>query len=158
MIHVWRRDNFLISTDPALLNLEKIQELLSTSYWDPNRPIALTRRAIEHSLVFGVYNGERQIGFARLVTDYTFFGYLCDVMIDDEYRGQGLGKWLIASILSHPELQGVRRWLLITRDAHGLYQQFGFTGLDEPERYMQLMRTAAPANGLVLPPTSIPEE
>lgn len=156
MIHAWRRDNILISTDKALLNLETIQELLSTAYWATNRPIELTRRAIEHSLVFGMYDDERQIGFARLVTDYTFFGYLCDVMIADDYRGQGLGKWLIESILSHPEVQGVRRWLLITRDAHGLYQQFGFAGLDEPERYMQMMRTEAPAYP-GLPPASIPD-
>ena len=152
MIYAWRRDNVLISTDQALLNLETIQELLSTAYWAPNRPIELTRRAIEHSLVFGMYDGARQIGFARLVTDYTFFGYLCDVMIADDYRGQGLGKWLVESILSHPEVQGVRRWLLITRDAHGLYQQFGFAGLDEPERYMQMMRTTDSAHGLNLSP------
>lgn len=157
MIHSWQRDNFLISTDKALLNLETIGELLGTSYWAPDRPIELTRRAIEHSLVFGVYDGERQIGFARLVTDYTLFAYLCDVMIADDYRGQGLGKWLVESILSHPEVRDVRRWLLITRDAHGLYRQFGFVGLDEPERYMEMMRIAAPAHELDLPPASIPE-
>jgi GNAT superfamily N-acetyltransferase len=157
MIHAWQRDTFLISTDKALLNLETIQALIGTSYWAPDRPIELTRRAIEHSLVFGVYHGERQIGFARLVTDYTVFAYLCDVMIADDYRGQGLGKWLVESILSHPEVESVRRWLLITRDAHGLYQQFGFAGLDEPERYMEMMRTALQANDLNLPPASTPE-
>lgn len=146
MIHAWRRDNFLISTDKSLLNLEAIQELLGTSYWAPDRPMELTRRAIEHSLVFGVYDGERQIGFARIVTDYTVFAYVCDVLIADSYRGQGLGKWLVESMLAHPELQGVRRWLLITRDAQGLYSQLGFVGLDEPERYMEMMRTVAPAN------------
>lgn len=154
MIHSWRRDNYLISTDNALLNLEMIQELLGTAYWAPDRPLALIHRSIEHSLVFGVYHGERQIGFARLVTDYTTFAYLCDVMIADSYRGQGLGKWLVEAILAHPEVQSVRRWLLITRDAHGLYSQFGFVGLDEPERYMERMQAAAPANSLDLPPAT----
>lgn len=155
MIHAWRRDNFLISTDKALLNLETIQELLGTSYWAPDRPMELTRRAIEHSLVFGVYDGEQQIGFARIVTDYTVFAYVCDVMIADSYRGQGLGKWLVDSMLAHPELQGVRRWLLITRDAQGLYSQFGFVGLDEPERYMELMRTAAPNSDTQQKPSTL---
>lgn len=157
MIHSWRRGDFLISTDKALLNLQTIAELLGTSYWAPDRPIELIRRSIEHSLVFGVYDGEQQIGFARIVSDYTVFAYLCDVMIADSYRGQGLGKWLVASMLAHPEVQGVRRWLLITRDAQGLYRQFGFAGLEEPERYMQMMRTAAPAIGLERLPASTPE-
>lgn len=146
MIHSWRRDNFLISTDKALLNLQMIAELLGTSYWAPDRPMELIRRSIEHSLVFGVYDGDQQIGFARLVTDYTVFAYLCDVMIADSYRGHGLGKWLVESMLAHPEVQSVRRWLLITRDAQGLYSQFGFVGLEEPERYMEMMRTAAAAS------------
>jgi GNAT superfamily N-acetyltransferase len=157
MIHSWQRDNYLISTDKALLNLEAIHELLGTSYWAAERPLALTRRSIEHSLAFGVYDGERQIGFARLVTDYTTFAYLADVMIADSYRGQGLGKWLVEAMLSHPEVQGVRRWLLITRDAHGLYSQFGFVGLDEPERYMQWIRGAVPGNSQALPPAAISE-
>lgn len=157
MIHSWRRGNFLISTDTALLNLEAIGELLGTSYWAPERPIELIRRSIEHSLVFGVYDGEQQIGFARIVTDYAVFAYLCDVMIADSYRGQGLGKWLVDSMLAHPEVQSVRRWLLITRDAQGLYSQFGFVGLEEPERYMEMMRTAAPAISPDRPPASTTE-
>lgn len=141
MTYAWRRDNYLISTDKALLNLAAIGEMLGASYWAADRPLELTRRSIEHSLVFGVYNGDQQIGFARLVSDYTTFAYLADVIIADRYRGQGLGKWLIESMLSHPEVQGVRRWLLMTKDAHDLYRQFGFTGLDKPELYMQRMTT-----------------
>lgn len=137
MSETWRRDNYRISTNKQLLDLDAIHAMLQGSYWAAERPLAITRRAIEHSLVFGVYDGERQIGFARVISDYTTFAYLADVIIDNDYRGQGLGKWLIATITDHPELRSLRRWMLITQDAQGLYRQFGFSVVDHPERHMQ---------------------
>jgi len=133
-----KRENFTISTDSARLDVNTICDFLSRSYWAKERP----RQAIEHSLanslVFGLYDGDfvKQIGLARVVTDYATFAWLCDVFIDDLYRGKGLGKWLMETILSHPDLQGLRRWLLATRDAHGLYSQFGWKPLEKPERWM----------------------
>jgi GNAT superfamily N-acetyltransferase len=96
----------------------------------------MVARYVQHSLVFGIYDGTRQIGLARIVSDYTTFAWLCDVFIHEDYRGHGLGKWLMQTIHSHPDLQGLRRWLLATRDAQGLYQQFGWELLDHPERWM----------------------
>lgn len=97
----------------------------------------MIERSIQHSLNFGVYDGERQVGFARVVTDQAIFAYLCDVFIHEDYRGQSLGKWMMECIFAHPDLQGLRRWCLLTRDAHGLYQQFGFTELSDPPRWME---------------------
>ncbi len=101
------------------------------------RPIEIVKRSIENSLPFGLYKNERQIGFARVVTDYATFAWLADVFVLDEFRGQGLAKWLMETILSHPELQGFRRWVLATKDAHELYRQFGFSDLKRPERWME---------------------
>jgi GNAT superfamily N-acetyltransferase len=113
---------------------------LARSYWASERPRETTQRAVEHSLCYGVYNGEQQIGFARVVTDCATFAWLADVFIAEEYRGRGLGKWLVGTILSHHELGSVSRWLLATRDAHDLYRRFGFTALTAPERRMELNR------------------
>lgn len=131
------RDQFTISTDPARLDIDAIVDMLSRAYWAIGRPRERTERAIRNSLVFGVYDGERQIGVARVVTDYSIFAYLCDVFIHEEYRAAGLGKWLIQAIMDHPDLAGMRRWVLVTNDAHGLYRQYGFTSLDDPEEWMQ---------------------
>jgi N-acetylglutamate synthase-like GNAT family acetyltransferase len=136
-VREWWRDQYCISTDKHRLDLNAIQRLLATSYWAADRPIETTQRAIEHSLAFGIYHGQQQIGFARVVTDYVTFAYLADVIIDAKFRGQGLGQWLVASILAHPELQTIRRWVLLTRDAHDLYSKFGFTELHDPQRYME---------------------
>ena len=130
-----RRDDFCISTDPSLLNTDIIHGYLSKeSYWAQNIPKAVVEKSIENSLCFGLYNHDKQIGFARLVTDKATFAYLADVFILEEHRGKGLSKWLIETIQAHPELQGFRRWMLGTRDAHGLYEQFGWTVLDEDTR------------------------
>lgn len=131
------RENLTISTDPARLDLEASTGLLSRAYWAQGRTRETVARSFEHSLVFGVYDGERQIGLARIVSDYTTYAWLCDVFIQEDYRGRGLGKWLLETILAHPELQGLRRFVLATRDAHGLYAQFGFTPLASPERWME---------------------
>lgn len=131
-------DEFAISTDKSRLQIEVIHCFLSEeSYWAKGRTLEQTRRAIENSLCFGVFHGEKQIGFARVVTDYSTFAYLGDVFILGEFRGRGLSKWLMETIVSHPELQGFRRWILATRDAHLLYVKFGFTGLKFPERWME---------------------
>ena len=112
--------------------------LSEISYWAKDRTFDQTKTAIENSICFGVYDSERQIGFARVVTDRSTFAYLGDVFILEEFRGRGLGKWLMETIISHPELQGLRRWVLATRDAHGLYEQFGFSRLKFPDRWMEL--------------------
>jgi len=133
----YKRDNFTISDDPSRLDIDSICDFLSRAYWAEKRSRAVIERSIKHSLNFGVYDGKRQIGFARVVTDFAIFAYLCDVFIHEDYRGQALGKWMMESILAHPELQGLRRWCLLTRDAHGPYNQFGFTELSDPLRWME---------------------
>jgi GNAT superfamily N-acetyltransferase len=133
----WSRGNFTISTDPARLQPEVVVRDLHRQYWATTRPPEVTQRALEHSLCFGVYDGNAQIGLARVITDYAAFAYLCDVYILEDYRGQGLGKWLVECVLEHPELRTVRRFLLVTSSAAPLYAQFGFTGLEKPEEWMQ---------------------
>lgn len=130
------RDNFIISTDPSRLDVDVICGFLARSYWANDRPRERIERSLANSLVFGMYDGTQQIGLARVVTDYATFAWLCDVFIEEAYRGQSLGKWLMESVLSHPDLQGLRRLLLATRDAHKLYSQFGFEPLKNPERWM----------------------
>ncbi|MGO4881168.1 MAG: GNAT family N-acetyltransferase [Bryobacteraceae bacterium] len=138
MINQWERDEYSISTDPARLDIALIHEYLSGSaYWAIGRPLDVVRRSIENSLSFGVYKGNLQIGFARVVTDYATFAWLADVFVLPEFRGQGLGKWLIEVVGGHPRLQGLRRWILATKDAHGLYAQYGFTPMSAPERFME---------------------
>jgi len=131
------KEGFTISTDPDRLDMDAICAFLARAYWAQNRPRAVTERAIQHSLCFGLYDGERQIGFTRVVTDYATFAWLCDVFVEEAYRGRGLGKWLVETTLSHPDLQGLKRWLLATRDAHELYRQFGFAEFGAPGRWME---------------------
>ena len=133
-----RSGKFTISTDKTRLQVPVIHEFLSQeSYWARGRSIEQTKTAIENSICFGVYQGERQIGFARVVSDCATFAYLGDVFIIEEFRGQGVSKWLMETIISHPELQGLRRWVLATRDAHALYEKFGFHPLTFPDRWME---------------------
>jgi GNAT superfamily N-acetyltransferase len=133
-----RRGEYEIATDPARLDRPLIHAFLSEhAYWSIGVPQTVVDRAIEHSLCFGLYRAGTQIGFARVVTDRATFAYLADVFVMPEARGQGLSKWLIDAILRHPELQGLRRWLLATRDAHGLYARFGFTSPASPVRFME---------------------
>jgi len=134
------RDQFTISTDPSRLDMNAVYDFLSRSYWAKTRPRERTDKAFANSLVFGMYDNERQIGMARVVTDLSIVAYLCDVFIHEDFRGQGLGKWLMQSILEHPDLKQVRRWLLATDDAHGLYQQFGFEQLTDAQKWMQRLR------------------
>jgi len=130
---------FLISTDKDLLDFNVIYHYLDQeSYWAKGIPEERLKRAIANSICFGVYHDKKQIGFARVITDMATFGYLADVFILDEYRKQGLSKWLVQTIVQHPDFEGLRRWSLATRDAHSLYAQFGFTPVDKPELWMQI--------------------
>ena len=131
-----QRDGYLISTDPARLDLDVVHGELSRSYWAAGRPREVVARSLQHSLCFGLYHGEAQVGLARVVTDYATFAWLCDVFIQEPHRGRGLGVWLIETVVAHPELQGLRRFLLATRDAHELYRKHGFAPLSAPERWM----------------------
>jgi GNAT superfamily N-acetyltransferase len=133
----WRHGDYVISTERSRLDLDVIHGFLTRSYWSPGIPRETVERAIQHSLPFGLYLGAAQVGFARVITDFTSFGYLADVFILEAHRGKGLSKWMMQVLFSHPELQGFRRWMLATRDAHGLYRQVGFTSLAAPERFME---------------------
>jgi GNAT superfamily N-acetyltransferase len=136
-----RQAEFVISTDPALLDLNLIHHFLANrSYWAEGRPKEIVRRSLEQSLCFGLYEQGQQIGFARVVTDRATFAWVCDVFILDAYRGRGLGKWLLGSVLAHPDLQGLKRLLLATRDAHGLYSRYGFSPLADPTRFLELLQ------------------
>ncbi len=135
--------DYEVSTDRRRLDVAVIHGYLTRSYWSPGVPRAIVERAIEHSLCFGVYHGAAQVGFARVVTDRATFAYLADVFILEEYRGIGLSKRLMQCIVGHEDLQGLRRFLLGTRDAHGLYRQFGFAQLAHPMRMMEILRPDA---------------
>jgi len=135
---------FAVDTDKGRLQFNVIQSFLTNdSYWAQKRTPEQTRTAIENSICFGLYHHDRQIGFARVVSDQATFAYLGDVFVIDEFRGQGLSKWLMEVIVSHPDLQNLRRWVLATRDAHGLYEKYDFAALRFPDRWME--RTAPDA-------------
>ena len=138
MIREWRQGEYLISTDRDRLDVATIHDFLSNhSYWAKGRSLDVVKRSIANSVAFGLFKDNQQIGFARVVTDYATFAWLADVFVLDEFRGRGLGKWLIEVILAHPDLQGFRRWVLSTKDAHGLYRNFNFNELKRPERWME---------------------
>ncbi len=131
-----KHQDYTLSDAPARLDLDAIPGFLSRSYWSPGIPRATVARAIANSLCFGVYLGTTQVGFARLVTDRATFAYLADVYVLEPHRGRGLSRALMELVMSHPEVQGLRRWLLATRDAHGLYRKFGFVDLANPAMFL----------------------
>ncbi len=134
----FQNGDLTIDTSRGRLQIDVIQDFLSReSYWANTRTIEQTITAIENSICFGVYKGDRQIGFARVISDRATFAYIGDVFVIDEFRGRGLSKWLMETIIAHPDLQDLRRWILATRDAHGLYSQYGFEPLKHPERWME---------------------
>ena len=134
------RGKYVISTDRARIDVAAVHAFLSQSYWSPGIPEDVVRRGIAGSICFGIYHGTEQIGFARVITDQATYAYLSDVYVLEAHRGRGLSKWLMEVIMSHPSLQGLRRFALSTRDAHGLYRQFGFELVGNPERQMEIMR------------------
>jgi GNAT superfamily N-acetyltransferase len=134
----WRRENFTISTDRSRLDRSAIHGFLAGSYWAKGIPREIVDRSIDNALCFGIYDGARQVGFARVITDRATFAYLADVFVLESHRGRGLAAWLMEVILAHPDLQGLRRWMLVTRDAHALYRKVGFRDLPNPERVMEM--------------------
>jgi len=134
-----RKDTFLISTDKRKLDIDAIHDFLSTkAYWCLNIPKDKVVRAIENSLCFGVYDEEKQIGFARVITDFSTIAYLGDVYVLEACRGKGISKWLMETIMNHEDLQGLRRWILLTGDAHALYRKFGWSDIADPTKWMEL--------------------
>jgi GNAT superfamily N-acetyltransferase len=137
MVHQQRHGDILVTTDPARLDLDTIHAFLSGSYWARGIPRDVMERSIRHSLCFGAFDGDRQVGFARVITDRATFAYVADVFVLASYRGRGVGKRIMECITSHPELQNLRLWTLFTRDAHGLYRQHGFREARYPDRLME---------------------
>jgi GNAT superfamily N-acetyltransferase len=156
----YRRGDFLISTDPARLDLDLIHDFLTHCYWAKGIPREVVARSVEHALCFGIYEESprlakegrpfdlaqgkhgtsAQVGFARVISDFATIAYVGDVFVLETHRGRGLGKWMMECIVEHPALQNLRRWILTTRDAHGLYSQVGFSPVKMPERFMEVYR------------------
>jgi len=133
------KGDYYITTDKSKLDIKAIHHFLSTeAYWSKNIPFETVKNAIEHSLNFGVFFKEQQVGYARVITDFSTIAYLGDVFVLPEFRGQGLSKWLMQQVMAHPNLQGLRRWILLTGDAHELYRQFGWQAIASPDKWMEL--------------------
>ena len=138
----WNKENYLILTDRTKLDVAAIHAFLTSSYWSEQIPLATVKRALESSLCFGLFDGRAQVGLARVISDYTTFAYLCDVYVLPGHQGRGLGTWLMECVMAHPQLQGLRRFNLATRDAHALYAKFGFQPLAKPEAHMEIHKPA----------------
>jgi GNAT superfamily N-acetyltransferase len=136
----YRKGEFTISTDRERIDLDVVHGFLTECYWAKGIPREVVARCIENSLCFGVYADGKQIGFARVISDYATYAYIGDVFVLESFRGRGLGKWLMERVMQHPRLQGLRRWSLVTGDAHGLYSRLGFEPLKKPQNYMELHR------------------
>ena len=146
MIYEEKRDAFVITTDPARLDADAVYAYLSRVYWAKTRSREVVERSLKNSLCFGLYEDVSQIGLARVISDYATFAYVCDVYVLESHQGKGLGTWLMKVAMAHPDLQGLRRWLLATRDAHGLYRKSGFTALESPERWMEILSIGSPSS------------
>jgi len=140
MFQEYRRQDYWISTDPAKLDARAIHSFLTRAYWSEGISPGQVEKALRNSMCFALFHGKHQIGLARVITDQVTYAYLCDVYVLEEYRGKGLGVWLMECVMSHPDLQGLRRFSLATRDAHGLYRKFGFAELQKPQSYMEILR------------------
>jgi N-acetylglutamate synthase-like GNAT family acetyltransferase len=150
----WQRDDgFIVSTDPARLDLDVVHGYLVRSYWAEGIPREVVERSITGSLVYGLYEAEAQVGFARVITDGATFAWICDVFVLETHRGRGLGVWLMECVVAHPDLGRLRRWLLATRDAHELYRRVGFGELPEPARFM--IRRGEPGYGRPAPSPAV---
>ncbi|MBD1995970.1 GNAT family N-acetyltransferase [Leptolyngbya sp. FACHB-541] len=138
MVQEWHREEYTISTDRQRLDLQEIHNFLANhSYWAIGRSFEAVKKSIDHSLPFGIYRDTQLVGFARVLTDYVTFAYLADVFVVESFRGNGLGQWLVEVILAHPELQSLRRWLLVTHTAQPFYRKLGFTELEHPEQHLE---------------------
>ena len=155
MHHLWSKGDYEVSTDPARIDVLMVHEVLTSSYWAKGIPLETVQESIENSISFGVYHGQQLVGFARVISDRATFAYLADVFILPSHRGRGLSRWLMECIVSHPDLQGLRGWMLATQDAHGLYAKFGFTPLKSPESWMEIHRPDVYARSGV---PAVPEE
>ena len=133
----WTRDDCLLTTDPSHVDMDAIHGYLSASYWAEGIPRETVQRSIDNAIPFMLFVGGRAAGFSRVVSDRATVAYIGDVFVLPEFRGRKLSVWMMECIVAHPELQGLRRWILLTRDAHGLYSKFGFTPLAAPERWME---------------------
>lgn len=136
------RNSYTLSSDPGRLDVDAIHDFLTNCYWAKGISREVVVRSIENSLCFGVYRGKKQVGFARVISDFATYAYIGDVFVLESHRGRGLSQWMMEEIINHPRLQNLRRWTLLTRDAHGLYARFGFTPVTKPERYMELHNPA----------------
>ncbi len=134
----YHRDQFTVSADPSKMDPAAIHDFLTHCYWSEGIPRGTVDRAMKNSLCFGLFGSGKQIGFARVISDYATYAYLCDVYVLESYRGKGLGTWLMSCVMKHPDLQGLRRFTLLTRDAHALYRKFGFDASRNPSRYMEI--------------------
>jgi len=134
----WKLGEFTVNDRREDLNIDVIHGFLRESYWAKGIPRSIVEKAVNHSLCFGLYHNSKQVGFGRALTDHATFAYLSDVFVVPAYRGRGLGKWMVSCVLAHPELQGLRRWLLATLDAHGVYEPMGFVALQKPEWFMEI--------------------
>jgi len=144
----WAKHDFSVTCDPDQQDIEIIHGFLSRSYWAKGIPKDTVRRSVEGSLCFALLHQGKQIGFARVISDFSTVAYLGDVFVLEEYRGQGLSKWLMECVRSHPNLQGLRRWLLATSDAHGLYEKYGFTALSKPHLFMERHNPSVYSQGI----------
>lgn len=141
------KGEYLLSTDKSKLDLKMIHEFLSKeSHWAKNIPYERVKKSIENSLCFGLYHGEKQIGFARVISDYSTIAYLGDLFILKDHRGKGLSRWMLEVIMNHPDLTGLRRWILVTKDAHDVYQQYGWAMVARPENWMEIHDPEAYSN------------
>ena len=137
------KGDYLISTDPAKVDVQKMRDYIADTYWSEGIPLEIMQKAVDNSLTFGIYHPkDGLIGCARVITDFATYHYLCDVFIADDHRGHGLGKWLIESIKMHPELREFRSFYLLTADAHGLYEQYGFETVEDSSRIMRINNKA----------------
>ena len=137
------RDGYLVSTDPARIDVDAVHAFLAGTYWAANVPRAVVERSLRHSLCFGLYHAGAQVGFARVISDHATYAYLADVYVLEAHRGRRLGHFIVETVMAHPELQGLRRWSLVTRDAHPLYRDFGFQDVADATRYMEIVHRDA---------------
>lgn len=133
----WQRDDYLLTTDPAAVDVETVHAVLAQSYWAKGIPLDVVRRSVAHSLPFSLLRAGELVGFARVVTDYTTFAYVCDVFVLPEHRGRGLATWMMGCVVAHPELRGLRRWCLVTRSAANVYARVGFVPTPTPDGWME---------------------